>query len=117
MNVKGHKTHVAECDICGKKFEAKANNAKYCEKCRIIALNRYYKKESYKETKRRRKEMTKKFAALVDKPVNLDIGKLVGTKVIRSAKKKPAGVSDVRWRIELRRRQASEYYSQFGVEA
>lgn len=36
--------------------------------------------------------------------------RIVSEATIRSARKKPAGVSDVRWRIELRRRASPEWY-------
>ena len=36
--------------------------------------------------------------------------RIVSEDVIRRARKKPAGVSDVRWRIELRRRACPERY-------
>lgn len=39
----------------------------------------------------------------------------VSNEDIMRAKTKPAGVSDARWRIELRRREDDEFYRQFGI--
>lgn len=46
--------------------------------------------------------------------LGLECSRVVSNNEIMKAKKKPKGVSDIRWRIELRRRANSSYYSKFG---
>jgi len=39
----------------------------------------------------------------------------ISTNEIMKAKKKPLGCSDIRWRIELRRRMNTDYYATAGA--
>lgn len=46
--------------------------------------------------------------------IGLSCAKLVSNAEIMKATKKPDGVSDIRWKMELRRRRDKAYYSQMG---
>ena len=43
-----------------------------------------------------------------------EVSRPVPFEALKKAKRKPANTSDVRWRIELRRRARAEYYALFG---
>ncbi len=74
------------CPICGKPV-TRAANAKYCSD------------ECLRKAKR---------VSITFDP------RPVPTAEITKAKEKPAGVSDVRWRIELRRRANARHYAAYG---
>ena len=107
------------CRRCGKPFVSinttgRAGRAAYCPECRD---------EIYSERARRRREYMKKWE-LQHRPskklcrekglpaaVNCRTAyDQISDDLIMSAKSQPKGCSDVRWRIELRRRARSEYY-------
>lgn len=49
--------------------------------------------------------------------INADCTKVgVALASLRTARKKPKGISDIRWRLELRRRANPEYYAEFGMD-
>lgn len=107
------------CRRCGKPFVSinttgRAGRAAYCPECRD---------EIYSERARRRREYMKKWELQHRPPKKLCRMKGLPTPtscrtaydqisddLIMSAKSQPKGCSDVRWRIELRRRARSEYY-------
>ena len=83
-----------KCEICGAEFERRYNNQKFCS-------------EAYSEAARRRRrnhsdEHMRAEAWRAATPVCLE-------SILRKPQK-PKGLSDVRWRIELRRRANPERY-------
>lgn len=91
------------CHDCGAEFECFATRSKRTL-CPVCA-----KKHDHANRKRYRK---RDFSILTK---SRDAVREVSNEEIMRAKKKPAGVSDARWRIEQRRRADEEFYSQFGI--
>jgi len=91
------------CQDCGAEFECFSTRSKRmlcasCAKRHTIECKRRYRNRDF---------------SVLSK--SNDAIKEVSNDEIMHAKKKPAGVSDARWRIELRRRADGDFYSQFGV--
>ena len=87
-----------KCQWCGAEFDTWRKGAKYCSrKC----VNDSMRNPNTKPRKRYVSDRTK--------------GNVPHTTLFCS-KTQPCGVSDIRWRIELRRRACPDYYAEFGVE-
>ena len=86
------------CAVCGAKFEPKRGNQAYCShRCARNAVARRDRNRSVREVEH---------ALAVSRPVP--------TAQLMKAPCKPVNTSDVRWRIELRRRANSRHYAEFG---
>ena len=99
------KTRIIKCAECGVEFETAARNQKYCSpecgrKAERDAKHRACRTACGKE------EHDIAIALKVSAPVPLE--------TIMRARRKPDGVSAVRWRIELLRRAMADYYALFG---
>lgn len=85
------------CPICGAEFERRGNGQKYCSrKCLKVAESRRW----------RREHGCQDLVAGAHQCATL-----VSNKVIILSRRKPKGVSDIRWRMELRRRLNPERYA------
>ncbi len=86
------------CEGCGAEFEPKRGNQVFCShRCSRNAKARRDRNRSVREVEH---------ALAVSRPVP--------TAQLMKAPCKPANTSDVRWRIELRRRANSRHYAEFG---
>ena len=85
-------SEVVTCPQCGKVWtHTTTKKGRMCATCRNARWRKRYAK-------------------------NADCTKAgVSFRELRNARKKPKGTSDIRWRLELRRRANPEYYAQFGV--
>jgi hypothetical protein len=105
------------CQRCGNRFKAGAKHAQHCNECkharRIETSHEYYlaHRGRARNTERRHKARSKLLESRQDAALGLkpmiapDKANQIATQVLQAARKKPAGCSDVRWRIELRRRK------------
>ena len=126
-------TYTLKCRVCEREFTvtgARRKGTKYCDDCRPL-VDRMHKRES---DKRRRRAQEKKRRSLAvsksehQKPETRNPKKLTrggirqamvcaGLQGVRTldgimaARTKPPHMSDVRWRIELRRRANKDYYN------
>ena len=91
------------CPICGKTFEKHARNAVYCsKKCQ----NKGYHARRRARLRRATAELTDLVSATA--PVSfLKLSK---------ARTKPAGTSEVRWRMELRRRAMARRFGKKNMD-
>lgn len=94
----------SRCEGCGREFlyERHTNmRRRLCDSCRA-------------ERRRKRKQdcAKKESRALVD--ANDCAFDYPDADAIMAAKEKPRGVSDIRWRMELRRRANEEYFANCG---
>ena len=86
-----------QCAECGAEFTPKMPNQKYCsKKCMKVAMNRRW----------RSKHGCRDLAAEA-----YQCGHLVPNATIMRARRKSKGVSDIRWRMELRRRANPNHYA------
>ena len=89
-----------QCAECGAKFTPKVHNQNYCsQKCSKAAENRRW----------RSKHGRRDLAAEAHQ-----CGHLASNETIMYSRNRPNGVSDVRWRMELRRRACPERYEMVG---
>lgn len=93
-----------QCAVCGAEFTPKAPNQNYCSQ-------RGQKKAAYRRNKRRGRVSTS--AARVAQHA-WHVSAPVSNATIMFARTKPANTSEVRWRIELRRRANPERYEMVG---
>lgn len=90
--------HTRKCVECGAEFTTKRYNKRYCSKrCARNAKAHRDKSRSYSNAVREAEH-----ARAVSAPVS--------NATIMTAKCKPANTSDIRWRMELRRRANPKYY-------
>ena len=84
---------VVVCPRCGKVWtRTTTKKGRMCATCRNARWRKHYAK-------------------------NADCTKAgVSFSELRKARKKPKGISDIRWRLELRRRENPEYYAEFGMD-
>ena len=88
--------HTRTCPECGAEFTTKLHNKQYCSKrCARNAMARMF----------RRSSAVREFAHAWEST------RAVPNSVIMTAKCKPANTSEVRWRMELRRRANPELYA------
>ena len=117
MGDASHPPRLLTCPLCEQEFVTRSPNGIYCRECASLI----------KSHRQRRKYRQRK--ANGDAPVAMRLGKpltrgqfrhamvcagLLGvhtTDGIMGAKAKPPHISDVRWRIELRRRANPGYYN------
>lgn len=106
------------CPICGAEFSSAFPFQKFCSKrCKI---RNGYKTETARR-RRQREECAAEFAAAAPHRARQDVtlahqcARLMSNELICRARQKPEGVSDVRWRIELRRRESPEYFAAAGT--
>ena len=89
------------CPICGAEFERRQSNQKCCsQNCSKVAW------------KRRNRDGCRDLAAEA-----YQCGHLVPNATIMRAPRRPKGVSDIRWRMELRRRLNPDKYAYAGAGA
>lgn len=99
------KGYVVTCACCKQAFEAVQANQYYCSACRAKYGRSVYNHGAAQERQREDRAALSK---------GRKCGKIISNNVIMSALTKPDGCSDVRWRIELRRRQNESYYGNYG---
>lgn len=96
------------CEQCGKRFTDDRRRVKFCPGC-AKARQRERSRESIKDGKRYHGGIGE-FDAWADySPENR-------AETLRKANTKPKWCSDVRWRIELRRRRGGGWYENFGCK-
>lgn len=54
-----NKVHISKCSICGKEFEHKRSNCKFCKDCSKKEYNHNYFKNMSEDKKRKRREYSK----------------------------------------------------------
>lgn len=89
------------CPICGAEFERSHSNQRYCSK-------KCYKK-AWKQNKAEKRQHIKKAGHMLADAHQCV--RIVDNETIMRSRRKPKGVSDVRWRMELRRRLNPEKYA------
>lgn len=103
------------CEYCGKEYTVVCNGisrSKACPECRRKLIKKGASNAG-KATKARN-ELRRKSGVVQKRGTHY--GSVTSPEHISSAKEKPLCVSDVRWRIELRRRANPEYYRSFGCD-
>jgi len=90
---------TSQCAECGAEYVPYNPQQKYCSRqcARKVSERRYRGNTSMRQAAH---------ALVVSQPVPLA--------ALMTAKRKPENTSDVRWRIELRRRARADYYALFG---
>ena len=99
------------CPVCKSEFVISKKHLKYCsEACRNVANAQNAKARHECRSKNKPSNGNQLcFARAIKESAR------ASDENIATAKKKPRNCSDIRWRIELRRRKNRTYYSQFGV--
>ena len=94
-----------KCKECGAEFAPKRHTKKYCSpQCQKKAAKR-----------RNRRRAHTYFCTVREAQRAMAISKPVSTDCLMRATVKPENTSEVRGRMELRRRARAEYYSHVGV--
>jgi len=123
------------CSKCGAKYSTTGRHSRFCPECRRKHLKEYMsdynrrtrtralspeekdrKRESMnvaRAFKRAKEREEKKQESEVLHSANEAIAQF-SMKTLSCAKTKPSWCSDIRWRIELRRRKNAFYYRNFG---
>lgn len=106
----GKTTCEKTCSDCGERFSYRTENAsdtkrRLCDKCLT--------KRRLASQARNRKERNRAMAEIL-RDIWECSWNYPSRHEIKYAKKKPSGMSDVAWRIELRRRENAAYYDKFG---
>ena len=93
-----------KCPECGAAFTPRSKTQVCCSKECQKKRKRRIDKESHRLHRRVYAHMERDFSAAIKAATPISLW------YIMNARRKPEGVSDVRWRIELRRRQNPGYY-------
>ncbi len=100
------KTKNKSCAVCGAELTVGPSNRKYCSRaCRAKAELAAKRKSYNNKTSAANRAFTQAWSC----------GHLTPNSEIMKARRKPRDVSDIRWRIELRRRASPQYYLAAGA--
>lgn len=95
---------TAICQDCGRRFSYRMKSGvrrRFCDDCRV--------KRRSEQKRRDRESWSRDMVEANDCAFNYP-----DANTIMDAKTKPAGVSDTRWRMELRRRANADFYAMYG---